>query len=162
MRLFNFTTVCCGILFCAILVAWFVTGDVKPEKQHLSLSRDCHVSISEFLGGRRLSFFSYARWGPSLEGIWAVSGKDDPPNETAVYLGGAAGYIRDPSIRINWFDAPGIYFRLRQPTNGQSMWSLSVSLWYPLISSGVLPGVWMARRMGRNRRARGFAVIHVA
>ncbi len=46
------------------------------------------------------------------------------------------------------FDALGIYFRyfkFRIVFPGEVLWTLTVSLWYPIILFSILPAIWLAK-----------------
>jgi len=158
-RLFKFGTICSWISCVLILLAWVLTGKLDPRKHYLTLWPDCHVSVSDFCGLQRVSFFNYPPWGPSVTGTFFVTGKGDPPLPGKRYLGGAAGWTAHPSLKLSWLDAPGIFYRRVQLSTGQPIWALSVSLWYPLVPSAILPAIWSIQQLIRRRARRGFAVI---
>jgi hypothetical protein len=45
----------------------------------------------------------------------------------------------------------GIHFWGRHDVDNQPAWCINISLWYPLLFSGMLPALWMARRLVRSR-----------
>lgn len=54
------------------------------------------------------------------------------------------------------FNAPGIYYRWFGWSDGSSLWTLSLSLYYFVILSAILPALWLLLRSRQSRR--GFPV----
>ena len=130
-----------AIAFCLLVVAWFAAGAVDPREQRLSLSDGCHLSISDRRGGPRVHVFNDARYGPysgSIVGI--VRGPGDPNGPQISGVG----------------DVAGVYYRMIRWSSGASLWTVSLSLIYPLLLAAALPLAWLVRRSRGSRR--GFPV----
>jgi hypothetical protein len=156
-RWFNFATAISAAINCLVILAWLLSGVIDPRKQHLKLSDDCYISVSDYPDRAGVQIFSYARWGPSLDGTWFVVGKNTKFEEGR-YLGGAAGYTSGQGLTESWFHAAGIYYRRFRPTSGTSIWAVSISLWYPFVASALLPAMWWAQRAKRTSLT-GFEVV---
>ncbi len=130
-RLLNIAALGSATIFCLIIVAWLIAGHFDPRRQFVSLSRECHLSIDHRGEDGRLEIFNDANYGPYAGSIIAFTG--DP---------------NGPSIS-GFGDTAGIYYRLIRWPNGTSLWTLSVSLSYPLIVAAVLPAIWLFRRSRR-------------
>lgn len=64
------------------------------------------------------------------------------------YTGGTLAMVREgfPSPRTTGFDFPGVYYRfIRLSLNPEPLWTLRLSLAYPVILSLVLPLLWLRR-----------------
>jgi hypothetical protein len=114
-------------------VLLFLSGVVmNPWDHYLSLGDEFHLGV----WGRGINtyfvVFSDAEYGPYRGSIISLNG--DPPFDRVVKIG--------PS----W----GIYFRYFQDADG-ALWTLMVSLWYPIAISAVLPVVHMLSLRNRRR-----------
>ena len=127
------------LLSIALFAASYNVGD--PRKRHISLSRGFHVSLTERGDfDARIVFFSDAEYGPYQGSLVSVSAVDGSEPEYPKSLG--------------FGDLLGIYFRhFRWPD--QVLWTLAVSLWYPILCSafGATVVTWRWRR--RVSRAQG-------
>jgi hypothetical protein len=137
-RLFNITAAVSTIAFCVIVIAWIAAGRVDPRKQFISLSTTCHVTIDARGADARLEVFNDASYGPYSGSIIAIAGDPNRPKVSGVG------------------DVAGIYYRMIRWPNGASLWTLSLSLAYPLVVATVLPALWVIRRS--RHRGRGFPV----
>jgi len=121
------------------VIAWLAAGAIDPRKQYVSLSPGCHVSVN--LWGNvdaRLEVFNDANYGPYSGSITGVAGSPLNPTESA------------------FGDSAGVYYRHFRYPNGAVLWTLSLSLVYPLVASMPLLLVWYLRRTNRQRR--GFSI----
>ena len=127
-RLFNTAAIGSATLTFVVLVAWLFAGFVNPCHHFVSFSDDCHFSIAARGVDARLEVFNNAEYGP--------------------YGGSVVGFVGSPNLPTvsGIGDFAGIYFRRLQWPNGDLIWTLSLSLVYPLLISVVLPAIWLARR----------------
>jgi hypothetical protein len=137
-RLLNIAAAVSATAFCAIVVVWVAAGSVDPSKQFVSLSAACHISIDARGADARLAVFNDANYGPYRGSILSIVG--DPNAPTVQGFG----------------DAAGIYYRMIQWPDGAQLWTLYVSLAYPLMAAAVLPCIWAIRHSRRTQR--GFPV----
>jgi hypothetical protein len=79
--------------------------------------------------------FNDSSYGPYGGSIIAVSGAGRSPNDPKVSGVG---------------DVAGIYYRMIRWQDGKSLWTLSLSLAYPLLLAALLPFVWIVRRARRR------------
>jgi hypothetical protein len=141
-RVLAITTWISGIALIASLVLASASVWLDPWQQRLSFGKDVHVGVWS-AWGPRLIFFNDAEYGPYRGSTIALV--DDGGNT----------YPRDfkPS---GFGDVAGVYYRHFVWTNtNDTLWTLMVSLWYPIVLFAALPGwaivrrVW-ARSHGRN------------
>ena len=138
-RVLNFTSCLSAAVFFLLIVAWLLASGVDSRRQFLRLSRGCHLSIDAWGADARLEIFNNASYGP--------------------YRGSIVDIIagRPSSVQMIGFgDQAGIYYRWIHWPSGQTTWTISLSLLYPLLAASVLPIIWSARRLRGNRR--GFPV----
>jgi hypothetical protein len=140
-RFFNFAVVCSGVIYCLALAACFIAGKIDPRKEFLSLGRNFHLSFDTNGSDPMLEIFNDANMGPYIGGPWSI-------------LSGGNGYPAFP--KTSGFRFVGMNFRLVHRPNSQTTWSLSVSLLYFLISSAILPIIWLANKSPQRRR--GFPI----
>jgi hypothetical protein len=137
-RLFNIAAAVSAIVLCLVIVAWFAAGAVNPRKHFVSLSSSCHLSVNARGADARVQVFNDSSYGPYGGSIIGLAGDSTGPTASGVG------------------DVAGIYYRMIRWPNGTSLWTLSLSLAYPLLLALPLPVVWLIRRSRRSRR--GFAV----
>jgi hypothetical protein len=135
---FNIFVVCSTILLLLFLATCLFAGNVDPIKRHLSLSHGCHLSIDTSLFGPSFEIFNDADYGPYRGSIIEVTG----PRHSL-------------QVKATGFIFPGIYYRLFRWPNGTSLWTVSLSLVYPLLFSAILPVVAFARYVRRRREIGG-------
>lgn len=118
------------------LVLELATFFTTPWDCSISIADDFHIGVwSGFAGDTlgRLVLFSDTESGPYHGSVIALRGAD--------------GELSPPLDRqVKWGDAYGIYYRYFRWSDGRSLWTLMVSLWYPLLLFAALPVVWVARR----------------
>jgi hypothetical protein len=132
-RLFNIAAALSAIAFCAIAGAWVFAVCADARTQFVSLSTDCHMGVHARGADARLEVFNDASYGPYSGSIIGIAGDPDGPEMSGVG------------------DVAGFYFRMIRWPTGASLWTLSLSLAYPLAVAVVLPVVWIIR----HSRCRG-------
>jgi len=91
----------------------------------------------------RLELFNDAKFGPYHGQILDVAVPE--------------GYPPRPGVKwVGFGETAGIYFRWIRWPNGRLVWTLALSLMYPLLASAVIPFIWLARRY--RRTPRGFPI----
>jgi hypothetical protein len=76
-------------------------------------------------------------------GLWFYSDQL-PYHGSIIQLGD-----QPPILQKSGFDCPGVYYRyFRFPTN--TIWSVMISLWYPVVALAILPVIWMFHRRRHN------------
>jgi hypothetical protein len=129
-RLFKIATFVSAVLAASTLLLWIATFFVTPWDHRLSLTRNFHVGVWNGVNGDtlgRLVVFNNADYGP--------------------YRGSMMGSVER---RVASGDTLGVYYRYFRTPDGSTLWTLMVSLWYPLLIFGILPAAWLVQR----RRAR--------
>jgi len=143
-RLLNIASMLSAVVCCLIVMACMMAGHVDPRKHFVSFSHDSHLSIDGRGTDARLEVYSDLTVGPYHGGIIGMSSaKYEYPTV-------------DPTGPRVWAfgDTAGIYFRMFRWPSGKSLWTLSISLLYPLAASCILPIVWFTLR--RQARRQGF------
>ena len=130
-RLFGIVAGGSAALAVLIVAAWLVAGQVDPRRHFVSLSRRCHFSVDARGADARLEVFNDVNYGPYRGSIVAIEGDPLGPTKSAVG------------------DSAGIYYRHFRWSSGESLWTLSLSLAYPLMASLLLPVFWTVRHMRR-------------
>lgn len=141
-RLFNLAAACSAVALCLIAVAWLAAAGVDPRRQAVAVPGG-FLSLHARGIDRRVELFSDAANGPyhgSIIGITSRAGRTNGPATTA------------------FGDTAGVYYRRFRWPDGRELWTLSVSLLYPLALAGIVPLIWLARRVRRRREGCGFAV----
>ena len=148
-RALQYATLASFILF-VVAVLLFIAGfAVNPWDHRLSVTENFHIGVWRYGSGLdvRLVFFNHGEYGPYRGGAIAVI--DDQGN------------VHPPRERESaWGDSWGIYWRYFhwKEAWGQTdpvLWTLMVSLWYPMVLFSLLPVLswWL-----RDRRRSGFRV----
>lgn len=132
-RLFNVASVVSAVLLCLIVVAWFAAGAVDPRKHFVCLSNGWHLSINARGADARLQVFNDPSYGPYIGSIIGLAGDRNGPKVSGVG------------------DVAGVYYRMIRWPDGTSLWTLSLSLVYPLLVTLPLPLTWLIRRSRRPR-----------
>jgi hypothetical protein len=132
-HLFSIAALVSALAFCAIVVTWVAAGRIDPRRQFIRISNACHISVDARGADARLEVFNDATYGPYSGSIIGIVG--DPNGPTVSGVG----------------DVAGIYYRMIAWPNGTTLWTLSLSLAYPLLLAAVLPVVWLTRRSRRPR-----------
>ncbi len=127
-RLFNIAAAASAIVICLVAVAWCAAGTVDPRRQFVSLSDGCHLSIHARGADARVQVFNDSSYGPYGGGVIGIAGDPNGPKVSGIG------------------DVAGIYYRMIRWPDGRSIWTLSLSLAYPLLLAMPLPLIWVIRR----------------
>jgi hypothetical protein len=122
-RIFNTLSLISALLVACTVVSWPWSYKTDPRVDRLSIGDSFHVGV--YRG--RLEFFSL---------------KIGPYHGSTISLGDGSEISR-----WGFGDAYGIYYRyFRWADSGAVLWTLSVSLSYPMIVFAVLPTIWGWKR----------------
>jgi hypothetical protein len=105
----------------------------NPRDHHVSLKSNFHIGVwrrDSALGS--LVFFNNGQWGPYSGSIMFIHSN---------------GSVLEPTS-IGWGKSWGVYYRHFQWKNGDTLWTLAVSLWYPFLLFALLPVLRIARLWG--------------
>ena len=117
------------------IAAFAVSGNVNPYECNLSLIDGFHVSLHARGADARIVFFSDAEYGPYQGSMIRVGARGASPSPT------------EPKVR-GFGDFLGIYYRhIRWPEDG-TLWTLDISLWYPIGIFGLCALVTWWRKKG--------------
>jgi hypothetical protein len=69
------------------------------------------------------------------------------------YTSRAFGYVANDRIHLTSFDGYGIHYYVIAHTieRDKTWWTLMISLWYPIVFFGILPSVFLAKKL-RGRK----------
>jgi hypothetical protein len=161
---FNIVSLVSLVLAIFTLFLWLATFWVNPWDHRVSLTNNFHVSVWNGFSGDtlgRLIIFNNAQYGPYRGSIMLLTDSNQPPPIVRGWsighysIGQETDFDRRGEVLLieKACDMPGIYFRhFRRPNEALPLWTLMVSLWYPLFLFNVLPAVWIFRRW-RSRRS---------
>ena len=151
-RKFNVATFASTILLCGTIILLVAAFFVNPKGQKISLTNNFHVSVWEGFGGDiigRLVFFNNAEYGPYSGSIMRFGGESDKEARWGwsvgnYDLGGITTINPKGNVdKLGFCTLPGIYFRhWKIHDEARSLWTLMVSLWYPLFLFSILPVIW--------------------
>lgn len=154
-RKFNVASLVSLVLAIFILVLWLLTFAVTPWDHRISFTRNFHVSVwSGFSGDTlgRLVVFNNAQYGPYRGSIMSIGGKNTHETRWGWHMrdydfGQITFTTQKGEVdKVRVCDLPGIYFRDFQiHSENRPLWTLMVSLWYPLFLFSILPAVWIFR-----------------
>ncbi len=136
IRTFDVASLISSILLGCTVVLWASAFAISPWDHRLSMSSTFHVGVwggfdGPFVG--RLVFFSDKEYGPYRGSV--------------ICLSDSQGNLSRPMITRAWGDAFGVYYRhFHWLDTGETLWTLMVSLAYPLLIFSVLPAAWLWRR----------------
>jgi len=126
-RIFNTVSLISAILLACTIFLWAWSFWTDPRKDCLSFSGDFHVAVQH----GRVVFFNVKDYGPYHGSIIALTSPEWPIE-------------RIFSKQQAFGDICGIYYRyFRWADSGDVLWTLSVSLFYPMIVFAVLPTIWV-------------------
>jgi hypothetical protein len=139
-RAFNIAALVSAVLLGFTALLWLSAYFLNPHEHHLSITQRSHIGVWGGFDGPwsgRLVFFNDPD-GPYRGSIIALSDADS--KTPAVIWRGA------------WGDSLGVYYRhFYLPKSGITVWTLMISLLYPLGLFAILPLAWVWRRW-RGRR----------
>jgi hypothetical protein len=163
-RWFNLASLVSAVLIGCTVVLWLATFAISPWDHRVSLTHHFHIGVwSGFSGDTlgRLVVFNNAEYGPYRGSIIALADSAHPSSKQGWSFGDYdMGQITDyngrgeVALQERVCDLPGIYFRhihTLLPKEYSPLWTLMVSLWYPLFLFSVLPAVWVFRRWRLRR-----------
>jgi hypothetical protein len=113
-----------------------LTFVVDPWNHFVSLSSHVHIGVWRIRGDSlgRVMFFSDAHYGPYRGSLIDLEYGD---------------VVVSPfDRRVEWGDTCGIYYRWFHRTDGKTLWTLALSLWYPLVAF-IVTGAFLARYQRR-------------
>ena len=118
-----------GSAILAILIAatWLSAIFFDLSQHRISWSPTCHLNIEARGIDARVNVFNDVEYGPYGGSIIYIEGMPNRPTMTG------------------FGDTAGIYYRFIQWPDGGTLWTLSVSLAYPLLVTLFLPVVWMVK-----------------
>jgi hypothetical protein len=127
-RIFNTLSLISALLLTCTVVSWVRSYWTDPTKDCVSFSDDFHVTVHD----GRVSFFNLKDSGPYCGSIISLAGTRLP-------------------VERGCGDTAGIYYRYFRWADGAVLWTVSVSLFYPLIVFAGLPLVWSWKWWRRRR-----------
>ena len=140
-RILNTLSLISAILLACTITLWAWSFWTNPRKDCLSFSSNFHVAVED----GRVSFFNVKDYGPYHGSIIAITSREWPIE-------------RIFSKQQAFGDICGIYYRyFRWADSGAVLWTLSISLFYPMIVFTVLPT--MALWSWRRRMTRFFGAL---
>jgi hypothetical protein len=116
-----------AILGILIAATWLSAIFFDLSQHRISWSPTCHFNIEARGMDARLNVFNDMEYGPYGGSIIYVEGMPNRPTMTG------------------FGDTTGIYYRFIQWPDSGTLWTLSVSLAYPLLIASILPAVWIIR-----------------
>lgn len=140
-RVSNLALIASSVFAVGILMFGLATRFVAPRDFRLSLMPGLHIAVSNvresgWLGRVEIFNDAYGPYRGSIIGIVGADAKVYPPLD----------------CKIAWGDAWGVYYRYFRGDDGRILWTLSLSLWYPLLAAAALPLgrlLWRRSRSGK-------------
>jgi hypothetical protein len=115
------------------LLLAFVGAFTNPRKHFVSIGNSFHISVSNIGLDSRIVFFNDSDYGPYRGSIISIA---DGPQPKSVGIG----------------DAWGLYYRhFEWPA--QRLWTLMISLWYPIVLFAMMLVVSLWRRNTVSKNA---------
>ena len=141
-RLIKFVTVLSTVLLVLTVLLFLAGFVINPWEHYLSIGDDFHVSFSARGLVSRIIFFNDAEYGPYRGSI--IQLVDDRGNAFPKLK-------REEAFGDSW----GIYYRYFEwSRSGSRLWTLMVTLWYPIIIFATLPSIRVLKRVAlRNKPA---------
>jgi hypothetical protein len=150
---FNVASLVSTTLAVCTFALWLATFAVTPWDHKISLTKNFHVSVWKGFSGDtfgRLVIFNDAQYGPYRGSIMSLGGEDTHETRRGWHAGDYdVGQITftnldSTSDKLKACDLPGIYFRYWQMHDQERpLWTLMISLWYPLFLFSILPVIWI-------------------
>jgi hypothetical protein len=137
-RWFNRAALASAVLLACTVALWLVAFFLNPAERHLAVTESFRVGV---WGGPicgRLVFFNTA---------------DGPYHGSIIALSDGQGNSH-PRLRARgWGDSWGVYYRhFYFFDSGETVWTLMISLLYPLALFAILPVAWAWRRWRSGER----------
>jgi len=138
-RVFNIASFASAVMLAFTTALWAGAFVLDPCEHHLSITDSFHIGVlrgpEHSLVGR-LAFFS-DDMGPYQGSIICLSDEEGRPAR--------------PIRQIKFGDACGVYYRyFHFLDTGGTLWTLMVSLVYPVAAFSLLPAMWVWRRRRRS------------
>jgi len=128
---------CTALLGVAIFLLVASHCNLDPRQHSVSITGDCHVTVANGY----IEFFNDAEYGPYRGSIVAIL--DDQGNS------------HPPIERTGFGETWGVYYRhLRWLDSGDVIWTVAISLVYPLVLFSILPVTWGWCRWRHTHRLR--------
>ncbi len=150
---FNSAALVSTILAVCTFVLWLATFAVTPWDHKISLTKHFHVSVWKGFSGDtfgRLVIFNDVQYGPYRGSIMSLGGEDTHETRRGWHAGDydvsqiTLTNLDSTSDKLKACDLPGIYFRYWQMHDQERpLWTLMISLWYPLFLFSILPVIWI-------------------
>ena len=135
------TSLGCLIVLLAMAIA---SVAIDPEGIWLTVTDGFHMQLTRRDLNVRMVFFNDAEDGPYRGSMMSVVGAE----------GDMYSLFEDEA---SFGDTAGIYYRYFRGADG-TLWTLMISLWYPVALSAVLPAWWLLISH-RRRRSRGVGEV---
>ena len=138
-RSFNLAALSSAVLLGFTVILCFMSLWLNPPDHHVSFGDSFHIGVSEADGDDtigRLVFYNTEDPGPYYGSLIQMFGPSTLLSEA------------------HFGDTAGIYFRYFRWPPGV-LWTLMISLWYPLILFSIQPAIWLILNL-RSRTHPGF------
>lgn len=163
-RWFNGLSLVSAVFAGCTVILWLATFAITPWDHRVSLTDNFQISVwSGFRGDTfgRLVIFNDAKYGPYRGSIVALGGPDSREVRWGWHTAdddydfGVITYTNPNGTIDRWrfCDLPGIYLRHFHFHDQQTLWTLMVSLWYPLILFSILPAAGFFHRWRSRDRS---------
>lgn len=108
------------------------SGGVGKNWINVSVGNGIHMSVAKCFGKVSVLFF----------------------NQDFPYTGSIVGFSGDKSVTEKGYEGWGIYFRLlKDVRRSDSWWTLMISLWYPIFLFGILPAIFVIKKLCGRKSA---------
>lgn len=165
-RVLAISTIISGILLVFLLIIW-------PVSYHLDLTKNLgnrKLTLSDsipIVAGYRLGFEDGGLWFYNYEmpfyggTIGLSAGPDDNPTISKEWYWHGYGFGHETHFRgrnaisdkETYCDLPGVYFlKIWEPRQDPAYLTLETSLWYPVLSTAILPLFWIFRRVRLKKK----------
>jgi hypothetical protein len=136
-RCFNFAALLSAAVATVIVLLWLSAGvgNIDGITPLATFSKDCHLTIFGHGADYRVAIYNDAVYGPYHGSIVGMAG---PDGRTGIQGHGFG-------------DTAGVYFRHFRWPGGAVLWTLMISLLYPLAISLVLPIIWICKNFQLRR-----------
>src|SRR5271157_3829938 len=129
-RIFNTLSLFSAILLACTIILWAWSFWTDPRKDCVSFSGNFHVAVEN----GRVSFFNVKDYGPYHGSLISLSSAQGPAFPAF-------------AERRGFGDTLGVYYRyFRWADSGIVLWTLSVTLLYPMVVFAMLPTIWAWKR----------------
>lgn len=127
-RTFRIATVISTALLAGTLFLFLRSWENPSTTPFFSVTSSFHIGIWHGADGPNIAFFNNAEYGPYRGSLIGLEGVVDPD-----------------LLRVSHFGMSyGVYYRYFQWTH-TTLWTLMISMWYPLVAFSILPATWYYR-----------------